>query len=139
MDSSAAVYDAVCAAVTQDPTRVQAATELLQKLESEPGTFNVLYSIAAQRTLPLDVRKLAIIRMKNVGVSSWRRRSCVISCTILPLDNQDSSSAFTPEHKTEVRNGSMTFLDEPDDTVSLTLLVVNSLSALLRRLRATTR
>ena len=77
MDTSAAVYEAVCAAVTQDPTRVQAATQALEALEKEPGTFNVLYSIAAQRNLPLDVRKLAIIRMKNVGVSSWRRRRCV--------------------------------------------------------------
>ncbi|EJD53690.1 ran binding protein 11 [Auricularia subglabra TFB-10046 SS5] len=101
MDTSAAVYEAVCAAVTQDPSRVQAATEALITLEKEAGTFNVLYSIAAQRNLPLDVRKLAIIRMKNVGVSAWRRRS-----------------AFTPDHKVAVRNGSMTFLDEPDDTIA---------------------
>ncbi|KZW04127.1 ARM repeat-containing protein [Exidia glandulosa HHB12029] len=101
MDRSTEIFAAISGATTQDPARVQAATEALQKLESEAGTFNVLYSIAAQRSVPLDVRKLAIIRMKNVGVASWRRRS-----------------AFTPDHKVEVRNGSMTFLDEPDDTIA---------------------
>lgn len=69
------MYEALVAASTQDASRVTDAGGALQKVEHEvPGAFNILYSIAAQRNLPVDLRLLAIVRVKTQGTSLWRRR-----------------------------------------------------------------
>ncbi|KAH7105640.1 ran binding protein 11 [Auriculariales sp. MPI-PUGE-AT-0066] len=102
MDPAKAVFDAIAATTTQDPTRIVAATQALEEVEKTvPGAFNILFVIAAQRDLPLDIRKQAIFRVYRQATSVWRR-----------------TSIFNPTQKQEFRNQIFAFLDEPDDTIA---------------------
>ncbi|KAH9943383.1 ARM repeat-containing protein [Epithele typhae] len=88
------LYNVVCGAASQNPAQVQASTTI-------PGAYDILHEIAAQRTVPLQVRQQAIIQFKNAATGHWRSRKL-----------------FPPESKQRIRDRCLTFLDEQDDIVA---------------------
>ena len=68
------LYNVVCAAASQNPTEVQASTARLKDLLEQPGTYDVLHEIAAQKSPPLQVRQQAMIQFKNAAANHWRSR-----------------------------------------------------------------
>lgn len=72
------IYDAVCKAASQDPFVMRSATERLQSYVDHPGTWERLHAIAAEKgSVPLDVRRMAIIQFKNGALSSWKNKRYV--------------------------------------------------------------
>ncbi|KAF8489124.1 armadillo-type protein [Gautieria morchelliformis] len=73
--SSQDVYQALCGAASQDSATLQASTKLLQQYQARPGTYGHLYAIAAEKnTVPLDVRRMAIIQFKNGALGAWKSK-----------------------------------------------------------------
>lgn len=60
-------------ASSQDGPTAQAASQLLDTYKTIPGFFQSVQTIAAERNLPLDVRKQAIFQFKNNAPLLWRR------------------------------------------------------------------
>lgn len=89
--SSQDVYQALCGAASQDPATVQASAKLLKGYQERPGTYGHLYTVAAEKnTVPLDVRRMAIIQFKNGVVGAWKSkrqaRSTVVTLSIKIAD-----------------------------------------------------
>lgn len=68
------LYAVVAGAASQDPALVTASATRLKEMLDMHGTFNCLSAIAAQRDVPLDVRRQAIIQFKNHAINQWRSR-----------------------------------------------------------------
>ncbi|KIY49344.1 ARM repeat-containing protein [Fistulina hepatica ATCC 64428] len=98
--SPSQVYDAVAASVSQDATQIKAATERLQSVLKDLDYLDILHEIAAQKSVPLNVRKQAIIQCKNVVEARWRSR------------------LIKPEQRARIRNRCLAFLDETDETIA---------------------
>lgn len=72
------LYNAICDAASQDPVKIKNAYDKLKEMLEMVGTFDTLSQIAAQRDLPLPVRKQSIIQLKNSSLNHWRSRRCVM-------------------------------------------------------------
>lgn len=70
------VFQVVQASTSQDVATMTAGSERLKALLEQQGTHAILLEIAAQTTLPLNVRQLAILQFKNHIGSRWRNRRC---------------------------------------------------------------
>jgi hypothetical protein len=68
------VYRVIAGASSQDPSQVQACSTRLTELLKMHGTFDALYTIAAEKSIPLVVRQQAIIQFKNHALTQWRSR-----------------------------------------------------------------
>ena len=66
------LYSVVCGAASQNPAQVQESTNRLKELLALPGAYDVLHEIAAQKTVPLQVRQQAMIQFKNATTGHWR-------------------------------------------------------------------
>ncbi|KAL5527437.1 hypothetical protein ACEPAG_6228 [Sanghuangporus baumii] len=95
------LYAVVVGAASQDPALVTVSATRLKEMLDMHGTFNCLSAIAAQRDLPLNVRRQAIIQFKNNALGHWRARR-------LTSDSQ----------KAEIRGRCLTLLDESDDLIA---------------------
>lgn len=71
------LYNVVCDAASQDPFKVKSSSEKLKEMFDMTGTCDALSEIAAQRTIPLQVRQQSIIQLKNCVLSHWRSRRYV--------------------------------------------------------------
>lgn len=68
------IFQALEAASSQDPSRAQVGLKGLEGIQKRPGAFAEILSIAANRSAPLNVRRMAIIQFKNVATNQWRNR-----------------------------------------------------------------
>ena len=68
------VYSALGDAASQDPALAQASFRKLEELHKTPGALAEMVNIAATKTAPLDIRRIAIIQFKNHGTSNWRSK-----------------------------------------------------------------
>lgn len=60
-------------AASSDPQQVQTGTKQLQQWERSPGFYKHLQSAYIDRRLPLEVRYLAVIQLKNGIDKYWRK------------------------------------------------------------------
>lgn len=118
------VYQALCGAASQDAATVQVSSQLLLGYQDHPGTYDQLHSIAAQRnstpSVPLDVRRMAIIQFKNGALNVWKnKRYSSINPVITAADHAIwVFCRLFPEHlRTNVRARTMSFLYEEDNIV----------------------
>jgi hypothetical protein len=75
------IFDALRNASSQDASQAAKSLETLQIAQKRSGAFTEMLSIAATNTVALDIRRVAIIQFKNVGVNNWRSRTLVQSNT----------------------------------------------------------
>lgn len=68
------IYNALVDVASLDPNKLAAATTTLQAIEKQQGAFAEIFSIAATKSAPLNIRQMAIIQFKNNGVNSWRSK-----------------------------------------------------------------
>ncbi|OBZ76700.1 Importin-11 [Grifola frondosa] len=95
------LYNVMCGAASQNPAQVQQSATRLKELLELFGAFDTLHEIAAQRTVPLQVRQQSIIQFKNTALGHWRARKLL-----------------SDEQRVRIRARSLTFLDEPDDIIA---------------------
>ncbi|KAI5893425.1 ARM repeat-containing protein [Schizophyllum commune H4-8] len=95
------VFQVVQASTSQDVATMTAGSERLKALLEQQGAHAILLEIAAQTTLPLNVRQLAILQFKNHIGSRWRNRRLL-----------------TDGHRTHMRTLLLSFLDETDETIA---------------------
>lgn len=60
-------------AASADQQQVQSGTKQLQRWEKAPGFYQHLQSVFIDKSLPLEVRYLAIIQLKNGIDKYWRK------------------------------------------------------------------
>lgn len=60
-------------ASSSDPQQIQTGTKQLQQWEKSPGYYVHLQSAYIDRRLPLEIRYLAIIQLKNGIEKYWRK------------------------------------------------------------------
>jgi len=63
-------------ASSSDPHQIQTGTKQLQQWEKSPGYYVHLQSAYLDRQLPLEIRYLAIIQLKN-GIDKYWRKTAV--------------------------------------------------------------
>lgn len=68
------IFQALEMASSQDPGRAQAGLKGIQDIQKRQGAFADMLSIASNRAVPLDVRRIAIIHFKNAATTQWRNR-----------------------------------------------------------------
>ncbi|KIO12672.1 hypothetical protein M404DRAFT_959382 [Pisolithus tinctorius Marx 270] len=95
------LLEIVYAASSQIPAQVQASTERLKTLLDNVGTYDALHEIAAEKSLPLQVRQQSIIQFKNSALSHWRSRKLL-----------------SEEYRNRIRARCMVFLNEEDDLIA---------------------
>ncbi|KAF8341568.1 ran binding protein 11 [Cantharellus anzutake] len=103
------VFEALRDAVSQDPSRAASSLGRLQEIQKTPSALAKMIQISSDKTVPLDIRRMAIIQFKNHGTPNWR-----------------SKILFTPEDRIAVRQTCATFLEENDDTVAQCSAVIIS-------------
>lgn len=60
-------------ASSSDPQQIQSGTKQLQQWEKSPGYYRQLQSVFMDRSLPIEVRYLAVIQLKNGIDKYWRK------------------------------------------------------------------
>ncbi|KIK67986.1 hypothetical protein GYMLUDRAFT_36796 [Collybiopsis luxurians FD-317 M1] len=85
----------------QHPHLLQASAERLKDLFQQPGVYDALHVIAADKSLPLLIRTQASIQFKNEALKNWKSRK-------LQSD----------QNRANIRNRCMTLLDEDDATIA---------------------
>ncbi|KAJ7368449.1 armadillo-type protein [Mycena albidolilacea] len=99
--SAEEVYQVITGAASQDPTLFQASSKRLKEMLDMFGVYDALHEIAAQKTVPLQIRQQSIIQFKNVALTHWRSRK-----------------VLSDEHRVRIRARCFTFLDEEDETIA---------------------
>jgi len=61
------------AASSTNPQQIQSGTKQLQQWEKSPGFYKHLQSVFITGSLPVDVRYLAVIQLKNGIDKYWRK------------------------------------------------------------------
>ncbi|CUA70323.1 Importin beta-like protein kap113 [Rhizoctonia solani] len=92
---------AVAEALRSQPAQIKAAEAQLDQVLKVPGAYNAAHELAAQKTIPEEVRQLAISRVKNMVSQSWR-----------------SKTIFNDEYRGQIRARVLMFLDEPNNAIS---------------------
>lgn len=67
------LYHVLRSASSADPTQIQTGTKQLQQWEKAKGYYPLLQSVFLDKSLPLEVRYLAIIQLKNGIDKYWRK------------------------------------------------------------------
>ncbi|KAJ9666327.1 hypothetical protein H2201_003515 [Coniosporium apollinis] len=67
------LYHVLRSAASNDPQQIQTGTKQLQKWETEKGFYSLLQSVFLDKSLPLEVRYLSIIQLKNGIDKYWRK------------------------------------------------------------------
>ncbi|PVG00491.1 ARM repeat-containing protein [Serendipita vermifera] len=97
------VFQVLQNAVSQNPMVAQAASQQLDSFKTTPGILQTIHMVAVERTIALDVRKMAILQFKNLVQPQWKR------------------SQGNPENvRQSIRARMFSFLDEPDDIIAQT-------------------
>lgn len=114
------LYEVIVGASSQDFGQVRASSQRLKQLLDKLGAYNALHEIAARRDIPLPVRQQAIIQFKNAVPNHWRSRRCafvslVVGYWLLYI----ICRLLTDEHRGFIRQRCLSFIDEADDTASL--------------------
>ena len=92
-------------ASSTDQQQVQTSTQQLQNWEREPGFYSSLQSIFIETSLPLEVRYLSAIQLKNGIDKYWRKTA---------------SSAINKEEKALIRSRCLdSGINEPDRRLAL--------------------
>ena len=60
-------------AASSDPGQIQTGTKQLQQWEKSPGYYKHLQSAYLDRRLPVEIRYLAVIQLKNGIDKYWRK------------------------------------------------------------------
>lgn len=60
-------------AASSDPNQIQTGTKQLQEWEKSPGYYKHLQSAYLDSRLPIEIRYLAIIQLKNGIDKYWRK------------------------------------------------------------------
>lgn len=63
-------------AASSNPTQIQTGTQQLQRWEAAPGYYRGLQSVYLEQGLPVEVRFLAVVQLKN-GVERYWRKAAV--------------------------------------------------------------
>jgi Importin-beta N-terminal domain len=71
-----AVITALQNATSQSPAQLQAAAKAIKAMHKSADYLQIVQSIALERLVPLDIRKMAILQFKNVATSQWRTKMC---------------------------------------------------------------
>lgn len=79
------LYHVLHAASSADPTQVQSGTKQLQAWERAPGFYPLLQTVFIDTSLPLPVRYLAVIQLKNGIDKYWRKTATKYATPPLPL------------------------------------------------------
>ena len=72
-----AVFTALQNATSQNPAQLQAAAKAIEAMHKSADYLQIVQSIALERSVPLDIRKMAILQFKNVATSQWRTKMYV--------------------------------------------------------------
>ena len=64
---------------SQDPAAFKGAEEQLKEIGECLGAWDLVHEHAAQKQLPLDLRKQALIQFKNLGASRWKSKKLASS------------------------------------------------------------
>lgn len=67
------LYRTLTAAASADPQQIRTGTQQLQNWEKQPGYYSSLQSFFIDSSLPLEVRHLCIIQLKNGIDKYWRK------------------------------------------------------------------
>lgn len=67
------LYNVLVSASSNDPTQIQTGTKQLQQWETQKGYYSLLQTVFVDKSLPLEVRYLAIIQLKNGIDKYWRK------------------------------------------------------------------
>lgn len=67
------LYHVLRSASSSDPTQIQTGTKQLQTWEKTAGFYPLLQSVFLDKSLPVEVRYLAIIQLKNGIDKYWRK------------------------------------------------------------------
>ncbi|KAK5110618.1 hypothetical protein LTR62_005657 [Meristemomyces frigidus] len=92
-------------AASSDPTQIQSGTKQLQQWERAPGYYRHLQSAYIDTRLPIEIRYLAVIQLKNGIDKYWRKTA---------------TNAVSKEDKEVIRSRLLpSILDEQDDRLAL--------------------
>lgn len=67
------LVNCLSSAASTDPTQIQTGTKQLQQWETTPGYYRHLQSAYLEYRLPVEIRYLAIIQLKNGIDKYWRK------------------------------------------------------------------
>lgn len=67
------LYHVLRSASSSDPTQIQTGTKQLQTWEKTARFYPLLQSVFLDKSLPVEVRYLAIIQLKNGIDKYWRK------------------------------------------------------------------
>ncbi|KAJ1993523.1 hypothetical protein GGI25_002730 [Coemansia spiralis] len=73
MENRAVVVHTLEEATSQDPSRIARAEEEMRSLETVPNYYATLFDIFVDRSMPMQVRWLAIISLKNGIDKYWKK------------------------------------------------------------------
>jgi hypothetical protein len=71
-------------AASNDPQQIQTGTKQLQQWEKHAGYYKHLQSVFIDRSLPIEVRYLAIIQLKNGIDKYWRKTATKYVVALTP-------------------------------------------------------
>ncbi|CAE6384346.1 unnamed protein product [Rhizoctonia solani] len=92
---------AVAEALRSQPAQIKAMEAQLDQVLKVPHAYNAAQELASQKSIPEEVRQLALSRVKNMVVQSWR-----------------SKTIFSDEDKEQIKARVIQFLDEPNNAIS---------------------
>lgn len=84
-----AVLTALQNATSQNPARLQAAAKAIETMHKSADYLQIVQSIALERSVPLDIRKMAILQFKNVATFQWRTKMYAYGKCYL-VDSEDA-------------------------------------------------
>ncbi|MCJ1287281.1 hypothetical protein MMC26_006629 [Xylographa opegraphella] len=100
-----ALVNVLTKASSTDQQQVQTSTQQLQNWERQPGFYSSLQSVFIETSLPLEVRYLSSIQLKNGIDKYWRKTA---------------SNAISKEEKTLIRSRCLdSGINEPDRRLAL--------------------
>jgi len=68
------VFTALQNATSQNPAELRAAAKAIEAMHKSADYLQIVQSIALERSIPLDMRKMAILQFKNVATAQWRTK-----------------------------------------------------------------
>ena len=99
------LYQVLRSASSSDQQQVQTGTKQLQNWEKSPGFYSGLQSLYIDLSLPVELRYLSIIHLKNAVDKYWRKTAI---------------NAVSREEKALIRSRSLeSVLNEPDARLAL--------------------
>lgn len=67
------LFHTLAAASSSDPQQIKSGTQQLQNWERQPGYYSSLQTIFVDASLPVELRHLCIIQLKNGVDKYWRK------------------------------------------------------------------